>query len=65
MSNVVPFTHKKLEDKEEIVWVCDCGNGSFYIHGDGEIECAACGTFHHDEPKTLLRNRFYKETDHD
>lgn len=36
MSNVV-------ELRPDTVWVCNCGCYTSYVHGDGRIECAACG----------------------
>ena len=42
MTNVINFPGN---NDDEIVYVCDCGNMSFYIHEDGAIECTGCKKF--------------------
>jgi hypothetical protein len=41
---VANFTPK--ERPQPKVWVCDCGNESFWLYEDGRIECMSCSTFH-------------------
>ena len=36
---------KKAEELEPMVWVCDCGNCSFLIYMNGNLECAECNSF--------------------
>jgi hypothetical protein len=28
--------------ESDLVWMCGCGNQSFFIHGDGHVECVDC-----------------------
>ena len=37
---------KAKEQPESKVWVCDCGNESFWLYEDGRIECMDCNAFH-------------------
>jgi len=32
------------EETEPMLWMCDCGNGSFTIYASGDVSCAACDT---------------------
>jgi len=56
MENVIDFRNK-AEEQEPMVWMCDCGNCSFLILSNGEIECAECGTMASDciEHKQTVR----------
>ena len=38
--------NKEAEKLEPLIWRCDCGNCSFLIFENGQLECAACGTDH-------------------
>lgn len=37
---------KAAEKIEPLVWNCDCGNCSFILHINGDVECAKCNGFH-------------------
>lgn len=48
MSNVVSLEGSR----KEIIWRCDCGCQTFFMHETGSIECAHCGaTTDNDETK--------------
>jgi len=57
--NVVNF-NQHVEDTEKLIWMCDCGNSSFTICADGQVECAECDvpqtcTDHHQTVKRWTR----------
>ena len=39
---------KEVEKKEPLIWLCNCGNGSFTIYQDGSLQCAECDTWQND-----------------
>lgn len=41
MNNVVDFEKEALK-REDLVFACECGCCSFYIHENGNIECGRC-----------------------
>ena len=45
MNSIIDF-QKEAESRERLIWKCECGNHSFLIYEDGELECANCGKFH-------------------
>ncbi len=42
MSNLIPLPKKPADGKDQ-VWQCDCGSTTFWLRGDGQAECPACG----------------------
>jgi hypothetical protein len=46
--------------KEELIWSCNCGNQSFYVHSDGNIECVACNTFAEGEVQDVVPRKIVR-----
>ncbi len=38
--------NEEVEKIEPLIWKCDCGNCSFMIHSNGNLECAECNKDH-------------------
>ena len=39
--DIVDFT-KEAEEREQMIWQCQCGNSAFMIYEDATIECSDC-----------------------
>lgn len=44
MTQVINF-RKAVEERERLIWKCNCGNCSFILYEDGDLECAECNEF--------------------
>lgn len=44
------FVRRDDRATDDLILACDCGNTTFYVRLDGEIECSTCGELVSDEP---------------
>jgi len=53
---VVNF-NKVVEEREPLIWLCNCSNGSFVIYQNGSVQCAECDKWHDDviEHKAVVK----------
>lgn len=58
--SVINFPRKAANSEEpgpeRIIWTCNCGCATFYIHPDDNAECAGCGKFISDPEATAWKN---------
>lgn len=55
MTKILPFP-----EPEALIWSCDCGNQSFFIHSTGQIECAQCETFAEGEVQDVVPRKIVR-----
>lgn len=44
MADVIKL--ERASKPEPLVWSCNCGNASFWLYEDGQIQCVACDLMH-------------------
>lgn len=37
-----------LDKPKPRVWECNCGNQTFFLYDDGQIQCASCENMHEE-----------------
>jgi len=42
---VINFPAVEKTDPRRVIWICNCGCTTFYLHPENDAECAGCGEF--------------------